>query len=172
MSKTLVNFIILFLILIPTQAVIFNHIVLFDVAIAMMYIYLIISLPISLNTNMSVTVGFLAGLLVDIFADTAGENALAATMLAFARKPIFRLYMSNEDFGSLRPSSHSMGREAYLKYLLTMSLIYCILIFSIEAWQFFNFKLMILRIICSTIFTFVIVYSIDSLISNKREKKL
>jgi rod shape-determining protein MreD len=172
MSKTLVNYIILFLILIPAQAVIFNHIVLFGVAIAMMFIFLIISLPLSLSTNLSMTVGFLAGLLVDIFADTAGENALAATMLAFARKPLFRLYMSNEDFGPLIPSARSMGREAYWKYLLTMSLIYCVLIFTIEAFQFFNFKLMILRIVCSTIFTFVIVYSLDSLINSQREKKL
>jgi rod shape-determining protein MreD len=172
MSKTVVNFIILFLILIPAQAVIFNHIVLFNVAIAMMFIYLIISLPLSLSTNLSVTVGFLAGLAVDIFSDTPGVNSLSCTLLSFARKPLFRLYMSNEDFGPLQPSSRSMGREAYLKYILTMSLAYCLCYFIIEAFQFFNFKLMLLRIVTSTIFTFVIIYSLDCLTISRREKKL
>ena len=55
------------------------------------------------------------------------------------------------------------GHIGDLKYLLTMVFIYCFTVFTIEAFQFFNFRLLILRTIFSTMFTLIIIYAIDSL---------
>lgn len=165
----------LMLVLIPAQAVIFNNMVLYNVAVPLVFIYIIISLPVTLSTNLSLTIGFLTGLAVDIFSDTQGVNALACTVLAFVRKPVYHLYMSlDDDLAGMRPSLRTMGYGPYMKYLLTMTLLYCMLAFAIEAFQFHNFKLMLLRILCSTVFTFIIIYAIDSLTirQRQREKKL
>ena len=51
MTKTVLTFILLFIVLIPAQAVIFNNLILFNVALPLVFIYLIISLPITLSTN-------------------------------------------------------------------------------------------------------------------------
>lgn len=164
MSKTAIFLIVLFLVLIPAQAVIFNNLIIFNVAIPLVFIYLIISLPVTLSTNLSVTIGFFTGLAVDIFSDTPGVNALACTTLAFIRKPVYHLYMSfDDDLSGLRPSIASMGPASYLKYMLTMVFLYCAMMFMIEAFQFFNFRLLLMRTIFSTIFTFIIIYAIDSL---------
>lgn len=164
MSKTAIILTVLFLVLVPAQAVIFNNLILFNVAIPLVFIYLIISLPITLSTNWAVTIGFITGLAVDIFSDTPGVNALACTTLAFVRKPVYHLYMSfDDDLSGQRPSIASMGAAAYMKYMLTMVFIYCVLVFSIEAFQFFNLRLLLMRTIFSTVFTFIIIYAIDSL---------
>ena len=164
MSKTVLTLIILFLVLIPAQAVIFNNLILFNVALPLVFIYLIISLPVTLSTNWSLTIGFVTGLAVDIFSDTPGMNALACTNLAFLRKPVYHLYMSyDDDLSGLRPSISTMGSAAYFKYLLTMVFVYCLMLFAIEAFQFFNIRLLLMRTVFSSIFTFIIIYAIDSL---------
>lgn len=164
MTRTVLAFIFLFVVLIPAQALIFNNLILFNVALPLVFVYLIISLPVTLSTNWSLTIGFVTGLAVDVFSDTPGMNALACTILAFVRKPVYHLYMSyDDDLSGMRPSIATMGAAAYFKYMLTMVFIYCLSVFSIEAFQFFNLRLLLLRTLCSTIFTFIIIYAIDSL---------
>lgn len=168
MTKTVLTFILLFIVLITAQALIFNNLILFNVALPLVFVYIIISLPVTLSTNWAVTIGFLTGLTVDIFSDTPGMNALACTLLAFVRKPVYHLYMSfDDDMSGMRLSVATMGPAVFFKYMSTMVLIYCMTVFTIEAFQFFNMRLLILRTVCSTVFTVIIIYAIDSL-SSKR----
>ena len=62
-----------------------------------------------------------------------------------------------------------MGAAAFMKFLLTLVGLYCIMLFTIEAFQFFNFRLLVLRILASTAYTFVLLYAIDSLVVRKAE---
>lgn len=173
MTKSLINYILLFIVLILAQAVIFNNLVLFNCAMPFVFIYFIIALPVTLSTNWSVTVGFLTGLMVDIFSNTYGINAMACTFLAFMRKPLFHLYVSrDEDLAGQRPAMRTMGSSTFMKYALTMILAYCILALTIEAFTFFNFLRLLLRIVTGTLYTFIIIYAIDSLSVSRREKKL
>ena len=92
MIRTFVKFLIFSIALVLLQATVFNHICLFNVAVPMAFIYVILRLPITMNVGWVLTVGFLLGLSVDIFSDTQGMNALACTLLAMLRKPVFTLY--------------------------------------------------------------------------------
>lgn len=156
--------------LVPAQAIIFNHLILFDVAVPVVFIYLIIMLPVTIGTNWSTFLGFLVGLTLDIFCDTPGVNALCSTVLAFVRKPVFHLYVSmDDDLAGRSPSSRTMGHAAFMKYLITMSAAYCPMVFTVEAFQFFNFRLLVLRILASTAYTFILLYAIDCLGLRSRE---
>ncbi|MDE6207531.1 MAG: hypothetical protein K2M55_06960 [Muribaculaceae bacterium] len=162
MTKFVIRYIITLLLLIPAQAIIFNHLVLFDVAVPLVFIYLIVMLPVTIGTNVSMLVAFAAGLLLDVFCDTPGVNALCATVLSFARKPIFHLYVSTDDDLAARPpSSLSMGHTVFMKYLLSMVVAYCTMYFTVEAFQFFNFRLLVLRILASSLYTFILLYALD-----------
>lgn len=173
MSKTALTLLILFMVLIPAQAVFFNNLVLFNVAVPLVFIYLIITLPITLNDSLALTIGFLTGLSVDILSDTPGVNALASTLLTALRKPVFHLYVSSDiDLADQRPLPRTMGTAAFLKYAGTMVAIYCTLVFTIEALQVFNLELYLLRVACSSVFTFIIIYAIACLTSPGREKRL
>ena len=56
-----------------------------------------------------------------------------------------------------------------MKFLLTMVFIYCLMLFTIEAFQIFNIRLLLLRIFASTAYTFVLLYAIDSLFGRAAE---
>ena len=110
MTKFFIKYAIFFLLTMPAQAIIFNHAILFNVAVPLVFIWLIIMLPVTVGVNLSVTLGFFAGFLLDIFSDTPGVNALCCTVLAFARKPILHLYVSmDDDLAGRSPSAQSMG---------------------------------------------------------------
>lgn len=173
MAKTTFRYLLLLCVLIPLQAVVFNHLVLFNCAVPLAFVYLIICLPAALSTNKSLTAGFVVGLLVDIFSDTYGINALACTILAFMRKPVMHLYVSREEEASPELSTMStLGAVTFMKYALTMSLIYCLLMFTIEAFGFFDPERLLIRAGASTIYTFIVISAISGLSASKREKKL
>ncbi|MDE5725903.1 MAG: rod shape-determining protein MreD [Duncaniella sp.] len=173
MSKTALQFIVLSVVLVLAQVLVFNHICLFNLAVPMVFIYVIVRLPITMNTNQVLTVGFLLGLVVDIFSDTPGMNALSCTVLAMFRRPILRLYVPREeDLTRPEPTLQSLGTAVYLKYLLTMSLLYCSLIFLIESFTFFNPLQLVLRVIASTVLSMLLMLGADSLMTPHSEKRL
>lgn len=168
MTKTILQFSIMFVILVLAQGIIFNNICLFDVAVPFVFIYFIIHLPVTLSTNWLLTVSFLAGLSVDIFANTAGMNALACTIIAMSRRTILHLYFPREDELTIpEPSMRSLGLDVYLKYLFTIVLMYCIIIYLIEAFSIFDITRLLMRIGASTLLTFVLLLAIDSAVSRK-----
>lgn len=173
MSKLTLQFILLVVILVFAQVIVFNHICLFNVGVPMVFIYLIIRLPITLAVNWVLTIGFFLGLIVDVFSDTYGMNAVACTVLAMLKRPVLRLYVPREeDLVRPEPSMMSLGAGVYMKYLLTLTLIYCALIFTIEAFTFFNPLQLVLRIIFSTFLSMIIMLGIDSIMTPRSEKRL
>ena len=173
MSKVALQFIILGLVLVLAQVLVFNHICLFNVGVPMVFIYLIVRLPVTLALNWVLTIGFFLGLIVDVFSDTYGMNAVACTVLAMIRRPVLRLYVPREeDLTRPEPSMLSLGAGVYMKYLLTLTLIYCALIFTIEAFTFFNPLQLLLRIIFRTLLSMIIMLGIDSIMTPRSEKRL
>ena len=151
MTKFAIRYAIMFVLLIPLQAIVFNHLILFNVAVPTL-------------------LGFLAGFLLDIFCDTPGVNALCCTVLAFVRKPLFHLYVSmDDDLAGRSPSARSMGYAAFMKFIFTATVIYSAMLFTVEAFQFFNPWLLVLRILASTVYTFVVLYAIDCLLAPKND---
>ena len=97
MTKQIIQFSILFVILTFVQVLVCNNISIFNIATPFIFIYFLVRLPITISTNWMLTLSFLSGLIVDIFSDAQGMNALACTLLAVARNPIIRLYVPRHD---------------------------------------------------------------------------
>jgi len=169
MTKEILKYLTMFVTLIVAQVVVFNHLCLFNVAIPLTFIYFIVKLPVNLSVNWAMTFSFLMGLMVDIFSNTQGMNALTCTVLAAMRLPVLRLYFPREDdMNNPEPSMRTLGPSVYMKYLLTFVAIYCSLFFVIEAFTFYNWPLMILRILASTLLTFIILLAFESLTARNR----
>lgn len=174
MSKTVLNYALLFVVLVLAQALIFNHIALFGVALAFVFIYFIIKLPVDLSPSKVMLLSFAIGLTVDIFEDTPGMNALTCTCLGGCRRPILGLYLTRDD-QILRavPSIKSFGLTVFAKYVFTFTLLYCLMFFTIESFTFFNFKALIVRALASTLLTSVLLTAIDCIaLSPHNEKRL
>lgn len=168
MAREIISFAILFVSALLVQVLICNHIVLFNVAAPVVFIYFIIRLPIHLPVNWVLTLSFLLGWMVDIFSDTMGMNTLACTLTAMMRRKIFSLYNSREEkYAEVTPCVASLGLVAYMKYMFTFVLIYCLLIYFIEYFSFSNINIMLIKICSSALLTFVLLLGIDSLVAKR-----
>ncbi|MBD5210034.1 MAG: rod shape-determining protein MreD [Bacteroidales bacterium] len=173
MVKTALQFVILYVLMVLAQVIVFNHICLFGYAVPLVFIYLIIKLPMTMSINWVLTVSFLLGLTIDIFSDTQGMNSLACTLLGVLRRPVLRLYFPREEEMSMpMPSFRSLGVAVYLKYVFSISLIYCALFFMIESFSLFNPMRLLIKIASSALLTFIIIIAIDSLTFRRNEKRL
>lgn len=173
MNKEIFQYALLFIIMLLAQVLICNHIALFNVAVPVVFIYFILRLPISLSLNWLLTLSFFIGFCVDLFSDTPGLNALACTLLAAVRKPVFYAYVQRDDrTKDMVPCLSTLGGGTYSKYLLSMVAIYCILVFSIEYFNFAVIADIAVMATSSSLLTFLLLLGTDSLIITKREKRL
>lgn len=153
--------------------VICNRICLFNIAVPFIFIYFILRLPMNLSVNWVMTLSFLIGLTVDIFSNTTGMNALACTIMGAMRRPVFSIFFPREDeMSNPIPSIRTLGIGNYIKYALTLTVIYCTLIYVIQMFTFTNFLLTFYRIVGSSILTALILIGFDCLATTNREKRL
>ena len=174
MKNSLLHFLFLFIALLVAQ-VVCSKIVLFGVAMPVIYIYLILRLPVNYSINWTLTIAFLFGLFVDMFNNTQGMNSLACTVMAMARRPIFNFFIvlrEDEEGGDPVPCVDTVGIANYLKYLSTLVFIFCTVLFLAQAFTLHNLPLTILRIIASSVLSLLLIFGIDSLVSTEREKRL
>ncbi len=173
MNKNFIYNLMIMIVLVIAQVLICNHIMLFNMAAAFVFIYIIISLPMNLKTDSLLTWAFLAGLTVDIFSDTLGLNSLACTVLAMVKRPVLFAYIPRDDHTkNVVPSLHSLGFSVYAKYLVTMAALYCAMVFTIEYFSFAAVKEIVIMTAASTVFTASVLLAVDCLIISKREKRL
>ena len=62
----------------------------------------------------------------------------------------------------------TLGAAIFMKYALTLSAVYCTLFFSIEAFAFFTPMRMLLKIVSSTLLTFIVIMAIDGFTTSRR----
>lgn len=164
MNRTVFNLILLWAVIMIIQVLILDHICLWNVAVPVAFIYPLLRLTALMPVPGVLTVGFISGMMVDMFADTYGLNALCCTVLALCRRPLLTMYFSREQLtAGLLPSMRSLGAATYIKYMVTATLVYCVLMFVLGNLYFFNIPLMLERIVASTILSAMIMIGIDAL---------
>ncbi len=115
------------------------------------YPIIIALLPYKTNKTLVVLLGFILGLFVDIFYDSLGVHAAAATFTAYFRYYILQLIAPAEGYGKDALTSYSYGFVWFVSYLAILLFLHLLLLYSIEAFSFVYFKEIILR----TIFSFI-----------------
>lgn len=158
----------MFVILVLIQVLICNHIVLFSIAVPMVFIYFIVRLPIAMKISLVMTLAFLLGLTIDIFSDTPGVNSLSCTLIAVMRRPLLYAYVARDDrTKEIIPSVSSLGVAVYSKFLFSMAIIYCLLVFAIEYFNFADIKDIVVMSAASGLLSFLLMLGVDSLIISK-----
>ena len=171
MGRTTIQFIVLWVVLVLVQAI-FSKIMLFDVATPIVFIYLLLRLPIGLSYNIVFTVAFITGLTIDMYNNTQGMNALSSLLISSIRTKVFYTFVTRDDETvHISPAIKSVGTGNYLKYAGSLTFIYCLLVFFIQAFTFHNVPLTLMRIVCSFALSLVLIYAIDSLVNTRREKR-
>ena len=157
-----------FILLVFMQVWLFNKIHLFGFVTPLLYIYFVIKLPVDLNRNWVVILSALMGLTIDLFNFTLGMNMLAATIIAFFRFYLLKLFAPRDVFETYVPSFSTFGKALFFRYALLMTLFHQIILFTSESFSLFDPLSLVLRVIGSTILTMLLIYTLESLRLDKK----
>ena len=147
-----------FCVLLLLQVTLFNHIHLFGYATPLCYVYFLLILPADTPRWAYISLGFILGLLVDLFTNTPGMGAASLCALGLVTPLLLSAFApKDKDDDILLPSVATMEWSGFIRYALTSTLLYCAMFFSIESFTFIQWRILLLRIFSSAFLTFVII---------------
>jgi hypothetical protein len=104
------------------------------------YIFGLLMMPLEAPRTLRMLIGFLTGLAVDMFTNTAGVHASASVCLTFAQPFVLKALSPREGYDSgLNPTIQDMGVVWYITYASLLALVHHVLLFFLELWRFTPF---------------------------------
>ena len=159
--EKILNRIVWFIGLLLVQILLFNKIYLFGLATPFIYVYFILVLDKEVDRNALMLQAFALGLMVDVFCNTPGVNAGASVLLAFTRARLLRMFMPREEYENFEPGIRTMGVWPFLRYAFVAVLLHHLALFMLEAFSLAHIGHLLLRVLCSTLLTVMLVMSIE-----------
>ena len=152
-----------FVLLVLFQVLVLNSIQFLGYINPYLYIFFILALPVQLPRWFLLILAFTLGLTIDAFSNTMGMHAFATVFVAFFREGIIKLFTNIEEGNNPTPSFHTFGVSAYVKYVVLMVIIHHTILFILEAFSFYNFWIMLAKILLSSMVTILLILGIQSI---------
>lgn len=150
-----------FVILAFIQVLIFSQIHLFGYATAHIYLIFLLKLPRFTSRNEQMLWAFLFGLVVDIFGNTPGINACAATAMAFARGYILESFTQKGVADDFVPGIHTINVAGYIMYATLCLLLFYTVLFLLELFTIHYPLTLLASIAASTLLTLLFTLVIE-----------
>lgn len=150
-----------FVILAFIQVLIFSQIHLFGYATAHIYLIFLLKLPRFTSRNEQMLWAFLFGLVVDIFGNTPGINACAATAMAFARGYILESFTQKGVADDFVPGIHTINVAGYIMYATLCLLLFYSVLFLLELFTIHYPLTLLASIVASTLLTLLFTLVIE-----------
>jgi len=164
-SKTLKS-ILWYVLLLLAQVLVLNHIHLFQCATPLLYIYMVVGIRRNIPKWLSLTAAFITGLIVDIFANTPGVAGGGRDLLRTSTHQIVFFFMNRESPEDLKPTLRTLGFARFIYFALPLILIFCLLFFTLETFNFFNWMRWLECIGGSTLLTLILILAIENIRKN------
>jgi hypothetical protein len=169
MNKYLVAHSFQFVVFLGLQILLLRNLVLFNTAFCFLYIGFLLFLPIQMPKVMLLLLAFVSGITVDIFYDTIGINAAAALLLAYLRPYVLLVLTPRDDYEkSDSVNVHVMGWRWFSVYTLFLIFMHHLALFFLELGSFREVGFTLVKVVVSTIFTFLVLVIIQLLFFSAR----
>ena len=145
------------------QVLVLNQMHIGGYATPFLYIYFILKFNTRIGRNALMLWAFALGLLIDMFGNTPGMNAATATFLAFSRSSILRLVTLRDMDEGFRPGFRSMGVSSFLRYIFLSCCLFCTTLFLIDTFSFYDFTILLLKVLSSIISTMLCIFCVEML---------
>lgn len=166
MNLDLIRRLLFFAILLLVQALVLNHIHLFDCATPLLYVYIVLPIRRGHPRWASLLWCFAMGLGVDMFTNTPGVGAASMTLVGLLQPYLLELFVSRDSPDDLQPSFRSLGAAKYSLYSFIIVFVYCLAYFSLEAFNFFNWLQWLEYIGGSFAITYILILTLENLKRN------
>lgn len=168
-NKYLIGSIAAFVLYVLVQVLLVRELVLFNVFFPFLYIGFLLLLPLDIDRITLILLGFFCGFTVDFFYDSMGVNAAACTLIAFLRPHWLRVVVpagGYEDFEV--PSMNALGISWFMTYALPLVFTHHLVLFYLEAGGFHLFFNTLLKVMASTVYTFLLLLMVQMLFYKER----
>jgi rod shape-determining protein MreD len=164
--------IIRFIILVGVQILVIKNIELGRFINPFIYVLFIIVLPFETPKWALLLSGFLIGITIDMFYDTAGMHAAACVFIAYIRPGVLKLFSPRDgyEFGT-QPTIQYLGVPWFLSYSGILIVLHHFVLFYIEVFRFSEFFSTLFRVIMSSLFTIILVVISQYLFYRKKEQQ-
>lgn len=170
--RNIITYILLFLLFFCLQVFIFNRLDLgFGAQIFLLPLFLML-LPFDTNVFILMSVGFLLGISVDAFSNTAGLNASSLVLFAFLRPIVFEALKPRDGYDPLKiPTASDMGWDWFIIVFGILFILTLIWYFILEIFRLEEFLLILRNVIMTLIASGVVIAVSQFFFFNQRRKK-
>ncbi len=162
MKIELVNRLVMFLALFLAQVLILNHVHLFGVGTPLLYVYFAVTFRRHFPKWLILVSCFLLGLSIDIFSSTPGLASTVLTLVGLAQPYLLELLVPRDSAVDLESSVKTLGFSKFATLSGLLTLLYCLVFFALEAFNFFDILLWLARSLVSAVLTMVLLLAIES----------
>jgi hypothetical protein len=151
------------------QVLILKNSVLFGTAFCFLYIAYLLLLPVETNPLWLMLVGFFMGFFIDMFYDSLGLHALSCVLIMYLRNVwLARLTPQGGYDNSAVPAVAASGLQWFLTYSIPLVLLHHSVLFFTEAGGFQYFWFTLWKVLCSTVYTTIVILIVQYLFPGGR----
>jgi len=170
MTSRLSLHIIHFVVYSVLQILLIRNLILFDKAFCFIYIAFLLLLPLDMDRLLQMIIGFVTGLLMDIFYDSLGIHTAASVLLMYLRPYWLNTTVKRESGDSATtPILKNLGFENFSLYVLPLIFVHHLALFYIELGGIQPlFFYTLLKVVFSTLLTYLIIVIFQYLFYSKQ----
>lgn len=161
-----------FLMLIGIQVTVLNNIQLGGFINPYLYVLFILMLPVKFPKLAGLLMAFIAGITVDMFANTVGMHAAACVCMAYARPLVLKVFSPRDGYeADSIPNIRDFGLQWFFAYSSVLVLIHHLVLFYVEVFRFSEFFTTFMRVLLSSVATLALIIAVQFLFGKtKRER--
>jgi len=149
--------------LLALQVLLFNHLQIAWLGFPMVYVLFLINLPAQLPRWGEMLIGFVVGLLMDVWFNSLGVHIAACVAISFLRPLLLGNLVQEIERVKDSVCSRSIGHVEYIKCAVILIVIHHFIVFALEAWSLQNWWIVLLQTIVSSIMTLTVILGYDFL---------
>lgn len=152
----------LFFVFVLAQTMVLGRIHLFGYATPLLYVYFVAMFNRNYPKWAVLLWSFAMGLTIDVFSNTPGVAAASLTLIGAIQPYFLEPFIPRDSVDDLRPSIRTIGMVKYVYYIAVLVVLYCIVFFSLEAFNFFNWMDILKSVGGSAVITLVLILTFES----------
>lgn len=151
------------LLIFALQVLLFDHLHIGSWGLVMMYILFLINLPARIPRWAEMIIGFMVGMMMDVWHASIGIHIAACVALTFVRPLLLNNTVQDVERIKDNLSSQNIGRAEYIKCAVILTVLHHFIVFSLETWNIQFWWMVLLQTLISSVMTLVIILGYEYL---------
>ena len=151
------------LLVVLLQVLLFDHLQIAGWGMPLVYVLFLMNLPVQVPRWAEMLIGAMLGLVFDLWNSSLGVNMAACITFSFLRPVLLANLVQDIERVKGEICGRTIGKMEYVKSLAVLTLVHHLLVFSLEAWSWSNWWMVLVQTLISSVLTVAIILGYDAL---------